>query len=172
MNPHNIILIGFMGTGKTTVGRRLADRTGWSFVDVDEYIVETEQRPISDMFARDGEERFRAIETAALQTLLAGEGKIVSTGGGAVLREENRRLMKQRGLVVALKASKQTIMARLRHDRSRPLLAGNLEERVNKLLAERATAYDFADLILQTDGHPPDELATAIIQRMKQVGMG
>lgn len=172
MNPHNVILIGFMGTGKTTVGRRLADRTGWRFVDVDEYIVETEKRPISDIFARDGEERFRAIETAALQTLLAGEGKIVSTGGGAVLREENRRLMKQRGLVVALKASKETILARLRYDQSRPLLAGNLEERVDKLMAERASAYDFADLVLHTDGRSPDSLADAILQQMTQVGLG
>ncbi|WNQ13618.1 shikimate kinase [Paenibacillus aurantius] len=158
MNKNNIILIGFMGTGKTTLGRRVAERLGWAFVDMDERIEEKEERGIPSIFESQGEDYFRRVETAVLAELAEGTNQVISTGGGCVLREENRRLMAAAGTIVALKASPRTIVDRVRGDANRPLLQGDLEQRVAGLLEQRKEAYDFADLTLMTDERSLEEM--------------
>lgn len=162
MNAKNIILIGFMGTGKTTVGTILAKKLGWHDINTDEVIETAEEMPISSIFESKGEAYFRKAEAEALRTVLTGSEWVVATGGGAVLREENRDAMLKDGLVVALKASPETIISRVREDASRPLLAGNLEERVFSLLKEREQAYDFAHLSIDTDSLTAEQIADRI----------
>lgn len=170
LHPYpNVILIGFMGTGKTTVGRALATRLGWLFVDSDHYIEERAGETVSAMFARHGEAYFRAVETSALKEILGGSGQVVATGGGAVLAEENRGIMLSGGLVAALKASPTTIIKRVRGDTSRPLLAGDVEERVYRLLDARKSAYDFASLQLDTDKASVEQLVDELIARLFRV---
>lgn len=152
-----------MGTGKSTVGRLLAQRGGFEVVDVDAEIVRREGRTIPELFAQFGEDYFRAAETDALRSVMGQAGSLViATGGGAVLRPENRTLMTEGGLVVALTATAEQIMARVSQDKGRPLLQGNLEERVHKLLSERRTAYDFAPVRIDTTGLSAEEVAEAI----------
>lgn len=149
-NVHNIILVGFMGTGKTSVSRMLASRLGWNCVDTDAEIERRESRSIPEIFMQEGECRFRSIETAVLRDVLGGTQQVVATGGGAVLAEENRILMRERGFVAALTAKAETIIERVRQDPERPLLKGNLEERVARLLEDRKHAYDFAHMRVDT----------------------
>lgn len=139
-----------MGTGKTTVGAALAKRVGWTWVDVDKRIEAEECRPISEMFAKEGEGYFRRRETEVLQFLLRGRRQVITTGGGIVLSPVNRQLMLEHGFVVSLKASVETIVSRLSGDTTRPLLQGDVETRVRKLLKEREGLYDFADLSIDT----------------------
>ncbi|MNC34591.1 Shikimate kinase [compost metagenome] len=158
----NIVLVGFMGTGKTTVGRILAEQLGWVFTDTDAYIEEQAGMAISRMFQEHGEAYFRERETESLRELLQRQGQVVSTGGGAVLREENRRLMLENGLVVAMLAEEAVIVERVKGDTGRPLLQGDLEERVRTLVEARRHAYDFATVQLHTDRLTPVEAARRI----------
>lgn len=159
----NIVLVGFMGTGKTSVGRVLADRLGWIFSDTDHHVEEKAGMPVSQIFAEQGEEAFRQLETEALQELLGLQNRIIATGGGAVLKEENRRLMEEGGLVVALNAAEEVIVERVREDAARPLLAGNVEERVRLLMEARRTAYAFAPVQLDTGRLTVQQAAERII---------
>jgi shikimate kinase len=162
----NVILIGFMGTGKTSVSRALAGRLGWNRIDTDAEIEKREARSIAQLFEAVGEAGFRQIETEVISDVLRSDRQVVATGGGAVLREENRALMLNRGFVVALTASKDAIIERVRGDRGRPLLQGNLEDRVNRLLEERKHAYDFAHLKLDTTHLSVDQVVERILQEM------
>lgn len=161
----NIVLVGFMGTGKTTVGLKLAQELGWSFADSDKAVEEAAGMTIPDIFKHEGEGRFRELETEALKRLLSGSGQVVSTGGGAVLKEVNRQLMLEGGLVVALRADETTIVARVRGDSNRPLLQGDVEERVRTLMEARRHAYDFAPLQIDTDRLTVEEVTAAILER-------
>ncbi len=164
-NKRNIVMIGFMGTGKSTVGSALADRLGWRFVDTDAAIVEREGRTIPELFEEKGEAYFRDAETATLADVLAGSRQVVSTGGGAVLRPANRDAMLAGGFVVALTAPTDVLLARLRGDANRPLLAGDKEERVHRLLAERKNAYDFAHLVIDTSRSNVRETVESIMEK-------
>lgn len=160
--PRNIVLVGFMGTGKTTVARLLAGRLGYAAVDTDEEIERRAGKAIAEIFASEGEAHFRDLESRVLREMLAGEGRVVATGGGAVLREENRRLMLASGWVVALTADAETLIARLARPAEagvRPLLAGDAEKRVRSLLEERRHAYDFAHCMIDTSRRTPEEVA-------------
>ncbi len=161
----NIVMIGFMGTGKSTVGSALAERLGWRFVDTDAAVVEREGRTIPELFEEKGEAYFREAETSVLAGVLAGSRQVVSTGGGAALRQENREAMLGGGFVVALTAPPEVLLARLRGDANRPLLAGDKEERVHRLLAERKNAYDFAHLVIDTSRSNVRETVESIIER-------
>ncbi|WP_309299331.1 shikimate kinase [Paenibacillus sp. YYML68] len=162
MNKRNVILIGLMGTGKSTVGIALAERLGYRFVDTDARIEEVSGMSIKDMFAELGEAAFRLQETACINNVLADEAQVVATGGGAVLAEVNRQTMLEGGLVVALRASAETIIQRVREDGNRPLLAGDVEERVRAIMESRKHAYDFAHLSIQTDGLAVEEITDRI----------
>lgn len=164
----NIILIGYMGSGKTTVGRNIAKLKDYTFVDTDEMIVEQQQRSINEIFAADGEQAFRDMETALLRQLIdeKRECLVISTGGGMPLRAENRQLLSELGKVVYLKASPRTIYNRVRGDTTRPLLkCEDPMKRIEKMLAEREPLYEEgAWLIVEVDELRQSEAALRIIE--------
>ncbi|ALS21504.1 shikimate kinase [Paenibacillus naphthalenovorans] len=162
----NIVLVGLMGSGKSTVGQALSAKLGWTYVDTDSEIVRSQGMSISDMFAKLGEEAFRKAESEIIGNVLKRSEQVVSTGGGAVLLELNRLAMKENGFVVALFASVETIIERVKGDQSRPLLQGHLEERVKHIAKSREHAYDFADLKVDTDGLPVDRIVEIICSRI------
>ncbi|MNR33451.1 Shikimate kinase [compost metagenome] len=157
-----------MGTGKSTVGKKLAERLGWHFCDSDAVLEEVQQTTISELFRIHGEAHFRALETKTLAGILESEGQIVATGGGAVLAAANRACMLEHGFVVALSASKETIIQRVSADTNRPLLQGNLEERVNTLMEQRKHAYDFAHFTIDTTDLTEEQIADRIIVQAGQ----
>ncbi|MDB5052577.1 MAG: shikimate kinase [Bacilli bacterium] len=163
MQRNNIVLVGFMGTGKSTVGRFLAEKLGWEFIDTDHYIEKQEGASIPELFANRGEMYFREVETGAIRDILSKSNQVISTGGGAVLLKENRAYMKQNGFVIALTASVDTIIQRVGGDRNRPLLQGNPQEVVPMLLEKRKHAYDFADAKISTDKLRVEHIAHRIL---------
>lgn len=165
----NIILIGYMGCGKTTIGKSLAKICSANFLDTDEMIEEKQGRTIRAIFATDGEEAFRNMETSYLQNLLRlrREGLIISTGGGMPVREENRKLLHQLGSVVYLKANPETIYERVKGDTKRPLLqCEDPLARIREMLNQRTQAYESAaDYIIQVDTQGQQEIAEMIKER-------
>ncbi|QHW34350.1 shikimate kinase [Paenibacillus rhizovicinus] len=163
----HVVLIGFMGTGKSTVGKQLARRLGCSTCDVDAEIVKREGEEIASIFSSRGENAFRAAETEALEAVLSTRDTlVVATGGGAVLAPANRELMMKNGFVVALTADPEQLIARVSQDPDRPLLEGNVRERVYKLLEDRKHAYDFAHLTIDTTTLAVEEVVERIAQAM------
>jgi len=155
MNPApNLVLVGPMGAGKSSIGRRLAERFGLAFVDADAFIEQRTGASISAIFDHVGEAGFRERERQALAELLAGSGQLVATGGGAVLDADNCRLMRERGFVVYLTAGIDSQLKRLGRDRTRPLLQrGDREQVLRDLAAHREPLYrNVADLVMDTDG--------------------
>ncbi|WP_375102680.1 shikimate kinase [Paenibacillus sp. RS8] len=163
----NIILVGMMATGKSTVGAILARELGYELVDLDHVIIETEGRSIAEIFAEDGEEYFRSVETAVLKRMLESENKLISTGGGAVLAPGNTALMLSKGHVVALTATEEEIIARVSGDQNRPLLAGNAEERVRRIMEDRHDAYLFAHYTVDTTGLTAAEVSQHILMHYR-----
>lgn len=151
----NIALIGFMGTGKTTVSKALSRITGFSEVDVDQYIVEKAGMSIKDIFDQYGEEHFRKLETEALRELQNGSGKIISCGGGAVLKDENVDILKQGSVIVLLTATPETIFERVKNHTHRPILNGNMNiEYITNLMDKREPRYrQVADIKVSVDGN-------------------
>ena len=139
MNRH-IFLIGMMGCGKSTVGKRLSKALGSAFVDLDDAIVQREGRTIPEIFAASGDAGFRLCETAALRSACEGAPCVVATGGGIITREENIALMRETGLVIWLNRPLEDMIADVRQD-TRPNLAGDKEERMRTLFAAREALY-------------------------------
>ncbi|MBQ5439356.1 MAG: shikimate kinase [Clostridia bacterium] len=138
----NIVLCGFMGSGKSTVGKLLAEKMGRKLIDTDAYIVKKENMPISQIFAEKGEEYFRACETQVCKELSQLSGCIISTGGGTLLREENVTEMKKNGIVFLLDVNADTVLARLKFDNTRPLLQReDKETAVRSLMEQRIPLY-------------------------------
>ncbi|GIP20367.1 shikimate kinase [Paenibacillus sp. J22TS3] len=163
----NIILIGMMGTGKSTVGAYLAAETGYQLVDMDHEIELKAGQSIPDIFASQGEAYFRELESSVLREVLQREHVIVATGGGCVLRDVNCKIMLDNGWVVALKADAASIISRVGEDPNRPLLAGGAAERITQLLKERKQAYDFAHCTIDTAGKSAAEVASDILIRYR-----
>ncbi len=150
----NIVLIGYMGCGKSTVGRKTARAFGFEFLDTDAFIEEKEGMSVSKLFEEKGEPYFREQETKTIEELLKQpKRKVIATGGGLPVKEENRPLLKQLGKVIYLKCDTETLFKRLSGDTSRPLLQeGELRAKIETMLAARGPVYEeTADLILQTD---------------------
>ena len=155
-----VVLVGFMGSGKSSVGKAVARRFGVPFVDVDERIEEAAGCRIRDLFGREGEPAFRAREKAALRDALAVKGCVIATGGGAFADEENRTLLRAYAPVVYLEAEVETLLERLAGDLGRPLLrGGEREEVVRELLARREPGYRTADVTVPTDGRTVEDVA-------------
>jgi shikimate kinase len=155
-----VVLVGFMGSGKSSVGRILARRCGAPFVDVDERIESAAGSPIRELFAREGEPAFREREKAALLEVLSVKGCVIATGGGAFADEENRDLLRSYAPVVYLEAAVETLLERLAGDLGRPLLRGeDREEVVRELLSRRVPGYRTADVTVRTDGRTVEEVA-------------
>ena len=161
----NIYLIGFMGTGKSTISRALHDILGWPEIDMDAVIEQEQQMKITEIFARYGESHFRDLETACLQALSEEDASIVSCGGGAVLRSENVELMRKSGTIVLLTATPETVYERVKDSTNRPVLNGNMNvEYISQLMEKRRSAYESASQVrIVTDGRSPEEIAEEII---------
>lgn len=160
----NIVLVGFMGTGKSSVGRRLAGRLRLELLDMDAAIEARQGKPISRIFAEDGESHFRALERALTQELAAQSSRVIATGGGIVLNPENIRDFAATGLVVCLQATPETILARIGHDTQRPLLAsGDKMTKIRDLLGKRQALYDAVPHQVDTDNLSPDQVASRIV---------
>jgi len=162
-----IFLIGFMGSGKTTIGRRLAQITGFDFVDTDRFIEMQQGMTITEIFARQGETAFREMERNILLDLQRREYAVVSTGGGLPCRGDNMDLMLAGGKVVYLKTSPQALTRRLIRSRTeRPLIKGKTEEEllqyVMNQLSEREPAYNRAHLMVQTENYSMDKLLQSL----------
>jgi len=150
----NLVLIGPMGAGKTSIGRRLADRLGLAFVDADHRLEEVTGATVPLIFEHEGEAGFRQRETLLLAELMQGSGQLIATGGGAVLSAENRRHLRARGFVVHLMVGIEHQLQRLARDRTRPLLVdGDRREKLAALAAVRGPLYqETADLAFDSDG--------------------
>lgn len=168
---YNILLIGFMGTGKTTVSKCLSRDMNLTEVDMDKYIVEHEHKAITDIFEEYGEEYFRKIETECLIDIQKEKGKIVSCGGGAVLKDENVKYMKDGGVIVLLTATPKTVYERVKDGNDRPILNGNMNvEYIEKLMNKRKSRYlEVADLVIETDGKKPHAISKEIIDRIDKL---
>ncbi|MEK7702445.1 MAG: shikimate kinase [Nitrospirota bacterium] len=149
----NVVLVGFMGTGKSAIGGRLAKAVSFRFFDTDHLIEERAGKKITDLFSEFGETRFREIEMEVIRDVMRGEHLVVSTGGGAVIRKENRDFFSQNGTVVYLSARHDIILSRAqRRPGQRPLLqGGDPGATIKRLMQERAPLYqDVADFSLDT----------------------
>jgi shikimate kinase len=161
MNKDSIVLIGFMGSGKTTLGKWIAENQGYIFVDTDELIETEEGRTINEIFATDGEEYFRNLETQVIGRLADDDRKLViSVGGGLPVRDENRKLMRRAGRVVYLNTGVDELERRLKGDTTRPLLAGSdLRKKITDLMEKRERLYlDAADVVVDTEKRTFEEI--------------
>ncbi|MCY4365087.1 MAG: shikimate kinase [Chloroflexi bacterium] len=166
---NNIILVGFMASGKSQVGRILSERTGMPLVDADTVVVERAGKSIEQIFADAGEEAFRSLEREVIAELCGGVGQIISAGGGAFVAQDNRQALLTGGTVFCLQARPETIYHRLKADNDsgqavRPLLAGSDPlGRIRELLAQRAEAYGQAHHRIDTDELTPEEVAGRVL---------
>ena len=173
MNEKNLILIGFMGSGKTSVGVKLSYRLKMSVEDTDKLIERREDRRISEIFAQNGEEYFRQKETELLRELVEKQQgpRIYSVGGGTPVKPENRELLKQLGTVVWLRIQPETVYQRLKDDTTRPLLqCEDPLERIRELIESREEAYtSCSDVIVDVDGLEMEDILRIIERKMKKM---
>lgn len=161
----NLVLIGFMGTGKSAVGRTCATQLGFPYHDTDTWISRRVRKPISQIFAENGEAFFRDCERDAVRELSVRSAIVLSTGGGVVLDPENTRMLRESGIVVLLTATVETILARVGGRGSRPLLqSDDPESRIRALLLERDSAYRAAaDAVVDTSDLTREEVAEQVV---------
>lgn len=169
--PCNLFLIGFMGSGKSSIASHLRQAYGMTLLEMDEEIERREGRSISDIFASKGEEYFRSLETALLADLQEAENTVVSCGGGVPLRARNVELMKKSGKIVLLTAEPKTILQRVSGSHSRPLLEGRKNVAyIRKMMEERRPYYErAADLILPTDGKDQEAICQELLEGLKSL---
>jgi shikimate kinase len=164
----NIILTGFMGVGKTSVGTQLAKDLGYAFVDTDKLIEADQHMTITTIFAKHGEPYFREIEARIVQEVTGRESQVVSTGGGAVIWDMNRDAFKKAGLVICLTARPEVIFDRIKHETHRPLLqTSDPLAKIKEMLDSRARFYGQADITIDTSEKPVDRIITEIKERIK-----
>jgi len=165
----NIVLIGYRGTGKSTVGKAVAAKLGRQVVSTDKEIVRRAGSPIADIVAAHGWDYFRDLESVVCRDLAGQDNLVIDTGGGAILRQQNVDIFKRNGRLIWLTASVQTIAARIGGDTQRPSLTGTKShvEEIQEVLAERTPKYQAAaDVILATDGRSIEELAATILRHV------
>lgn len=160
----NIVLVGFMGTGKTVVAKALAKQLNMAYVSVDDLIEKKERKKISDIFAQQGEPYFRSIESQAIREACGIPGAVIDAGGGAVIKEENINNFKKNGVIVCLTAAPEIMLERTKGSSHRPLL--NVEDpkaNIERLLKARASCYAKADFTLNTSALSVKEVVEKII---------
>lgn len=174
LKVNNLILVGFMGVGKSTLGRFLAQETGFSFVDLDAEIERAEGLSISQIFERQGESAFRKIESLALKNVLSSSQQIVSLGGGAMVSDENKKIIQEKGFSIYLSAMASTLAKRIKGEH-RPLVAGLSEsekfEKIKTLLKDRVVHYEKCDLEISTDDCTSKEVVHKILVNLRQRGL-
>jgi len=169
----NIYLVGPMGAGKTTIGKRIAELRNMEFLDSDHEIEKRTGVDVSFIFEMEGEEGFRKREKQMIVELTQRDNTVMATGGGVVLDSENRDLLSARGVVIYLETSLEQQLTRTKHSRNRPLLedVDNVEATLRKLMEERDPLYrDVADLVVTTGDQPARKLAREIVERLETVG--
>ena len=175
-NARRIYLTGFMGSGKSVVGSKLAERLLVPFLDLDALIVERTGKPIRQIFADEGEDAFRRVEEEALRQTALRDRAVIAVGGGALARSEGMQYARANGIVVYLKASADELATRLMHGQQdrpmlrssdgRPLGRSALKERISELLAHREPVYAKSDIIVETDGHSVSQVVDSICARL------
>ncbi len=165
---YNIFLIGFMGAGKSTAAKELEKQLHMRYAEMDQLIAEEEGMSIPEIFEKHGEAYFRDLESRMLQDLQREKGIIVSCGGGIVVREENKRYMKQNGRVVLLTATPETVYERVKDSMERPILNQNMSvDYIAALQEKRRALYEAAaDIVVATDGKSPAEIGAEIIEKL------
>lgn len=165
-----LILTGPMGSGKSSLGQILAGQLGFGFIDLDHLIAQQAGKNINRIFHEDGEERFRQLETAVLESIIGQRQVVIATGGGAVLSETNRGLMGRNGLVVNLTAALSELVKRLEPTNDRPLLKGEepLESRIKRIVEEREPFYAEADIRIDTTCKTLEDTAAEILAFYEQ----
>ncbi len=161
----NLVLTGFMGSGKTTVGRRLAGRLGMDFVDTDQEIEKVTGLTINEIFSKYGEIRFRSEEMAAIRRVCRNDNQVIATGGGVVLKQENMDVLKQNGIIICLTATPEATYQRLKGKKNRPLLqTENPLEKIKELLDQRKFFYAKADVVVDTTGRAIEDIVNEIVK--------
>lgn len=165
----NLMLIGFMGTGKSTVAGKLKQMLQVEQIEMDALIAEEAGMSIPDIFEKFGEPHFRDLETEMLRKFKEKKPVIVSCGGGAVLRDENIEIMKGQGKIILLTATPQAIYERVKDNHDRPVLNGNMNvEYISELMEKRKVRYEMAaDIVIATDGKTVDEICNEILEEVK-----
>jgi len=165
--PHRIALIGFMGSGKTTVGRLVATRLGYRFLDLDSLIVERADKSIREIFAEDGEEDFRRIETDALYSLREMNRLVIATGGGAPIRQENQEFFENLAVTFYLVVSFREFLERTGRDRGRPLLDRSQKE-LKQLYQSRLPIYEMLGRSISTNSRRSQAIAEEILEKLTE----
>jgi shikimate kinase len=169
-DPHNLALVGFMGTGKSSVGRLVAEKLGFDFLDTDECVETRAGKSITRIFADDGEAAFRRLESDVVRSLEQRRNLVIATGGGLAANPGCLASLKTHALIVCLWASPEAIWDRVRHQTHRPLLlTEDPLARIRQLLIEREPYYRQADLLLNTEWRSPRQLALIIINQLQRV---
>ena len=162
----NIILIGMMGSGKSTIGKLLAEKLdGYNLADIDEEIEKSTQSKISEIFLKHGEPFFRMLEAEKIRMFCKKENLVISAGGGAFEADENRRIMKENGIVIYLKASAEALYERIKNETHRPLLKKNFSvEKIDNILKLREINYNKADYKIDTSDKTPYNIVQEILR--------
>jgi shikimate kinase len=165
VTTNRILLVGMMGAGKTTTGALVARRLGWDYRDSDDDVEELTGCTVPELFARDGEAAFRTAEATVLSAACTQERPaVISVAGGAVLNEDNRKLIRASGTVVWLRAYPEQLADRVGEGIGRPLLEGDTADAMARLVAERAPHYaEVADAVIDVGGLTPDEVADRVL---------
>lgn len=161
----NIVLVGFMGCGKSTIGKKLAQKLNRKFIDTDTLLEEKTGKKIKDIFKRNGETAFRQAEAEAIKEIENLNELVIACGGGAVLNSRNVKSLKKNGILIYLKANPSVLFNRVKHTNKRPLLdTQNKEKQFYKIFSERTTVYEnVADIIIDTEGNGPEETIKKIL---------
>jgi len=164
----NIVLTGFMGTGKSEVGKRLAKALGYKFIDTDELIEKEAKLRITEIFERKGEPFFRDLETITIKRVASMDKAVIAAGGGAVLRKENMDVLEKTGVVVCLRAAPEKIIERLKGDETRPLLkVKDPLAKIKEILDSRQKYYERCSISVDTSVLSPEEIVREILENPK-----
>src|SRR5512132_1465721 len=168
MPAENVILVGFMGAGKSVCGRLLARRLGRCFVETDDMIVARDGRAIPDIFVQDGEEKFRRLEAEAVEALRLKSGDVIATGGGLPCREGRMEALRELGTVVWLRGDLDELLARAQRAGGRPMLAGRTPEEITALYRAREPYYRGAHVTIDTGGLGVDQIVARILAALRE----
>jgi shikimate kinase len=170
-NQRNVVLCGFMATGKSSVGKALAALLGYQFLDMDSIIESETGMSIPQIFSTRGEPAFRELECQVVEQAAGRSGCVIATGGGTIVNRKNFDNLKRNGIVIALTAEPEVILSRTGSGESRPMLGkGDHLQRIRDLMQQRSKAYALADITVDTSSNSIEELAVIIVNRLQEVG--